>query len=162
MVQTRLAIIDLATGDQPIYEPGGAALVANAEIYNYLELRAELRGERPIAFSTQSDCEPPLHLFRRHGLDFTRHLRGMYAIALYDPAHWIARRAEAVGPLVARSPAVRELCRPDAVATLFAAAGQKRAGRAAWTLLFYALWRRRHIERAGSPPDTPAALAEAG
>ena len=45
MVQTRLAIIDLATGDQPLYEPGGAALIANGEIYNYLELRDEL-GER--------------------------------------------------------------------------------------------------------------------
>jgi asparagine synthase (glutamine-hydrolysing) len=86
MVQTRLAIIDLATGDQPIYEPGGAALIANAEIYNYSELRDELARVRPIAFSTRSDCELPLHLFRRHGLDFTRHLRGMYAIALHDPA----------------------------------------------------------------------------
>ena len=63
---------------------------------------------------------------------------------------WIARRADAIGPLVARSPAVREICRPDAVETLFAAAGQRRAGRAAWNLLFYALWHRRHIERAES------------
>jgi asparagine synthase (glutamine-hydrolysing) len=87
MVQTRLAIIDLATGAQPLYEPGGAALIANAEIYNYLELRDELRcGGRPAAFSTQSDCELPLHLYRRHRLDFTRHLRGMYALALHDPA----------------------------------------------------------------------------
>jgi hypothetical protein len=69
--------------------------------------RAELRGERPIAFSTQSDCEPPLHLFRRHGLDFTRHLRGMYAIALYDPAsddlgvlrRWVAERVPQAQPL---------------------------------------------------------------
>jgi len=83
MVQTRLAIIDLATGDQPLYEPGGAALVANAEIYNYIELRAELPD---IACATQSDCELPLHLYRRHGLDFARHLRGMYALALHDPA----------------------------------------------------------------------------
>ncbi len=83
MVQTRLAIIDLATGDQPLYEPGGAALMANGEIYNYIELRAEL-GD--VAFSTGSDCEPPLHLYRRHGLDFTERLRGMYAIALHDPA----------------------------------------------------------------------------
>jgi asparagine synthase (glutamine-hydrolysing) len=83
MVQTRLAIIDLATGDQPLYEPGGAALMANAEIYNYIELRAALPD---IAFSTGSDCEPPLHLYRRHGLGFTEHLRGMYAIALHDPA----------------------------------------------------------------------------
>jgi asparagine synthase (glutamine-hydrolysing) len=83
MMQTRLAIIDLATGDQPLFEPGGAALVANGEIYNYIELRAQLAG---TVFSTSSDCEPPLHLYRRHGLDFTEHLRGMYAIALHDPA----------------------------------------------------------------------------
>jgi len=86
MVQTRLAIIDLATGDQPLYEPGGAALIANGEIYNYIELRGELGCGRPTAFSTASDCELPLHLYRAHGLDFTAHLRGMYAIALHDPA----------------------------------------------------------------------------
>ncbi|MBV9376829.1 MAG: asparagine synthase (glutamine-hydrolyzing) [Alphaproteobacteria bacterium] len=86
MVQTRLAIIDLATGDQPLYEPGGAALIANGEIYNYLELRAAFRRTEPTAFSTQSDCELPLHLYRRYGLGFTAHLRGMYAIALHDPA----------------------------------------------------------------------------
>jgi asparagine synthase (glutamine-hydrolysing) len=85
MVQTRLAIIDLPTGAQPLYEPGGAALIANGEIYNYVELREESRGARPIVCSTQSDCELPLHLYRRHGLDFTLHLRGMYAIALHDP-----------------------------------------------------------------------------
>ncbi len=85
MVQTRLAIIDLATGDQPLYEPGGAALIANGEIYNYIELRGELGCGRPAIFSTQSDCEPPLQLYRRYGLDFTAHLRGMYAIALHDP-----------------------------------------------------------------------------
>jgi len=83
MAQARLAIIDLATGDQPLYEPGGAALVANAEIYNYVELRREFPES---VFATQSDCELPLHLYRRHGLDFTGHLRGMYAIALHDPA----------------------------------------------------------------------------
>lgn len=86
MVQTRLAIIDLATGDQPLYDPGGAALIANGEIYNYIELRSALGCGRPAAFSTRSDCEPPLPLYRRHGLDFTDHLRGMYAIALHDPA----------------------------------------------------------------------------
>jgi asparagine synthase (glutamine-hydrolysing) len=87
MVQTRLAIIDLETGDQPLYEAGGAALIANGEIYNYRELSAELRAApRPPVFSTRSDCELPLHLHRRHGLDFTAHLRGMYAIALHDPA----------------------------------------------------------------------------
>ncbi len=82
MVQTRLAVIDLKTGDQPIYEAGGGVLIANAEIYNYLELRAELSD---VPQSTNSDCEPPLHLYRRDGLSFTDSLRGMYAIAIHDP-----------------------------------------------------------------------------
>ncbi len=77
-------------------------------------------------------------------------------------ARWIARRGEEIGPLVARSEAVREICRPDAVERLFAAAGHKRTGRAAWNLLFYALWHRHHIERTMLPPDTVAALAEGG
>ena len=81
-VQRRLAIIDLATGDQPLFGPDGTALVANAEIYNYLELKAA----RPkVAWRTASDCEPPLQLYKEYGLDFARHLRGMYAIALHDP-----------------------------------------------------------------------------
>jgi asparagine synthase (glutamine-hydrolysing) len=84
VVQRRLAIIDLATGNQPLREPGGAALLANGEIYNYVELRAELTRAQ-VAFSTASDCEVPLHLYRRHGLSFTDRLRGMYAIALHDP-----------------------------------------------------------------------------
>jgi asparagine synthase (glutamine-hydrolysing) len=84
LMQTRLAIIDLVTGDQPLFEPGGAALVANGEIYNYVELRAALP---EVRFATQSDCEPALHLYRAHGLEFAEHLRGMYAIALHDPAN---------------------------------------------------------------------------
>lgn len=82
LVHTRLAIIDLETGDQPLFGPGGAALVANGEIYNYIELRDELMD---ADFKTASDCEPVLHYYRNHGLDFADWLRGMYAIALYDP-----------------------------------------------------------------------------
>ncbi|MEO5372995.1 MAG: asparagine synthase (glutamine-hydrolyzing) [Alphaproteobacteria bacterium] len=82
LIQTRLAIIDLETGRQPFREPGGAALVANGEIYNYRELRRELTD---VAFISASDCEPPLHLYRRLGVDFTSRLRGMYAIAIHDP-----------------------------------------------------------------------------
>ena len=84
MVHTRLAIIDLATGDQPIRDSQGAALIANAEIYNYIELKAELGG---VAFVTASDCEPPLHLYRAHSTGFAENLRGMYAIAIHDPAN---------------------------------------------------------------------------
>ena len=83
MVQTRLAIIDLETGDQPFYLSDGAALVANGEIYNYLELRAEMKH---CDFTTASDCEVPLHLYREQGEEFTARLRGMYAIAIHDPA----------------------------------------------------------------------------
>ena len=85
LVQTRLAIIDLETGDQPLYakaaDGGQLALVANGEIYNYLELRQAMPD---VAFATGSDCEPPLYLYRQYGVDFAEHLRGMYAIALHD------------------------------------------------------------------------------
>ncbi len=82
MVQRRLAIIDLAGGDQPLFEPGGAGIIVNGEIYNYRELRALFPG---APFRTASDCEPPLYLYRRDGLHFAEALRGMYAIALHDP-----------------------------------------------------------------------------
>ncbi len=83
LIQTRLAIIDLAGGDQPLFA-GSAALVANGEIYNYRELRADLPGVR---FATASDCELPLHLYLRDGgADYARKLRGMYAIAVHDRA----------------------------------------------------------------------------
>jgi asparagine synthase (glutamine-hydrolysing) len=72
---------------------------------------------------------------------------------------WIAGRAAEIGPLVARSAAVRELCDPEGVERVFASAVQKRAGRAASCLLFYALWHRRQIEGRELPPDTAAALA---
>ncbi|HMD49421.1 MAG TPA: asparagine synthase C-terminal domain-containing protein, partial [Bryobacteraceae bacterium] len=77
-------------------------------------------------------------------------------------ARWIARRGAEIGPIVARSAAIREICRPDAVERLFAAPVNRRTARAAWNLLFFALWHRCHIERAESPPDTMAALAERG
>ena len=87
LVHTRLAIVDLQTGDQPFTvqndDGGEVALVANGEIYNSPELRAKMPG---VDFKTQSDCEPPLHLYLKHGIDFTEHLRGMYAIAIWDNA----------------------------------------------------------------------------
>src|SRR5665213_2542516 len=83
LLNTRLAIIDLATGDQPLFEPEGAVLVANAEIYNDPEIREALAG---APYRTGSDCESPLQLYRREGPSFADDLRGMYAIALYDPS----------------------------------------------------------------------------
>ncbi|MDR3517228.1 MAG: asparagine synthase (glutamine-hydrolyzing) [Azospirillaceae bacterium] len=83
LVHTRLSIIDLPTGGQPLYGPGDTAIVVNGEIYNYIELRAAMPD---AAFKTGSDCEPLLHLYDRHGLDFLDDTRGMYALALHDPA----------------------------------------------------------------------------
>ncbi|MDO9708201.1 asparagine synthase (glutamine-hydrolyzing) [Paracraurococcus lichenis] len=81
LAHTRLAIIDLVTGDQPLFA-GPAALVANGEVYNYRELREA----NQLRCATQSDCEPPLHLWRRDGAAFAEALRGMYAIVLQDRA----------------------------------------------------------------------------
>ncbi len=84
LVHTRLAIIDLAGGDQPLFA-GAAALVANGEIYNYRELQHELV-TAGVQLATGSDCEPPLHLWLRDGTGYAHALRGMYAIAIHERA----------------------------------------------------------------------------
>ena len=80
----RLAIIDLKGGWQPLWnEDNSIALVANGEIYNFVELRRELelRGHH---FRTGSDCETIIHLYEEYGADCVHHLRGMFAFALHD------------------------------------------------------------------------------
>lgn len=80
----RLSIIDLAGGQQPIAnEDQTIWVVFNGEIYNYQDLRLDLetRGHR---FTTNSDTEVIVHLYEEFGADFPEHLRGMFAIALWD------------------------------------------------------------------------------
>ena len=83
---TRLAIIDVAGGDQPFYsEDGSAVLVLNGEIYNHRELRRELqaRGHR---FASRSDAEVVVHLWEEAGVRCVERLRGMFAFAIWDGA----------------------------------------------------------------------------
>ncbi len=82
LVQTRLSIIDLEGGHQPMVD-GPLALAANGEIYNFIELRRQLeaRGRR---FATASDSETILHAYALDGLDALASLNGMFAFALHD------------------------------------------------------------------------------
>ena len=80
----RLSIVDLEGGAQPLYnEDRSLVLVANGEIYNHVDLRAQLerRGHR---FTTDSDCETILHAYAEDGVDCVHRLRGMFAFALWD------------------------------------------------------------------------------
>lgn len=82
----RLAIIDLAGANQPLYnENRSLVLVFNGEIYNYRELRRQLIAAGH-AFSTQGDAEVVLHGFEQWGEAVLDRLRGMFAFALYDTA----------------------------------------------------------------------------
>jgi asparagine synthase (glutamine-hydrolysing) len=83
----RLAIIDIATGGQPLQEDDGRAVfMGNGEVYNYRELRAGLEA-RGHAFATSGDMEPAFRLWREKGADFVHDLNGMYGIAVYDRDH---------------------------------------------------------------------------
>ncbi len=81
---SRLSIIDLEGGDQPLsYENGRYWIVFNGEIYNYVELRKELL-EKGKPFQTESDTEVILALYSEVGANVVQHLRGMFAFVIWD------------------------------------------------------------------------------
>lgn len=81
----RLSIIDVAGGHQPfVSDDGRIALVQNGEIFNFIELRAELQRQGVRFASDHSDTEVLLRLYEREGLAFLPRLNGMFAIAILD------------------------------------------------------------------------------
>lgn len=83
LAHERLAIVDPKSGGQPLYSKDGKLVLAvNGEIYNHREIRK--RFESRYEFTTQSDCEVILALYREKGVDFLEDLNGIFAFALYD------------------------------------------------------------------------------
>ena len=80
----RLSIIDVKGGAQPIHNQDRTAwIVFNGEIYNYRQLRAQLE-KLGHAFYTNSDTEAIVHAYDQYGADCAKHLRGMFAFAIWD------------------------------------------------------------------------------
>jgi len=129
LVHTRLAIVDVAGGDQPLWsEDGEIALVANGEIYNHRALRADLEA-RGHHFATDSDCEPIVHLYEEHGDDCVRYLNGIFAFAIWDGRRrrlLAARDPLGVKPLYWRTDGAR-LALASEVGALLAATGVRPA-----------------------------------
>lgn len=93
LAHERLAIVDPASGAQPLYGPDRSTVLAvNGEIYNHQELRADLQNSYP--FRTGSDCEVILALHRERGPDFLSELNGIFAFVLLDESDgsWLAAR----------------------------------------------------------------------
>lgn len=83
LAHRRLSIIDLTTGNQPMFnEDNSVVVIFNGEIYNYIELKNELKSKHK--FKTKSDTEVLVHGYEEWGKNLPKHLRGMFAFAIYD------------------------------------------------------------------------------
>lgn len=98
----RLSIIDLTTGNQPIYnENKNIAVIFNGEIYNFVELREELK-KKKHKFTTSADTEVLVHGYEEWGHEITKKLRGMFAFAIWDMKEqelFLARDGWGIKPL---------------------------------------------------------------
>ena len=84
MAHTRLSIIGLDNGGQPLFNADGSiVLICNGEIYNYIELKKELEGKGYV-FKTDSDSETIIYAYEEYGEKCLEHFRGMFAFVLYD------------------------------------------------------------------------------
>ena len=83
LAHERLSIVDPESGRQPLYSPDGKQVLAvNGELYNHQVIREQYAGK--YEFSTQSDCEVILPLYREKGIGFLEDISGIFAFALYD------------------------------------------------------------------------------
>lgn len=85
MVHERLSIVGVAHGDQPFQSvDGDITLVANGEIYNFLQISDELTMFYKKQYIARSDCDVIIGLYEKYGEDLLYHMTGMFAFALYD------------------------------------------------------------------------------
>ena len=101
LAHERLAIVDPASGKQPLLSPNGKLiLAANGEIYNHRELRKQFEGK--YDFQTESDCEVILALYQEKGVDFLDEMNGIFGFTIYDAEkdeYFVARDHMGIIPL---------------------------------------------------------------